>query len=788
MFVRLRWCEHAPGPPRPGASPWWRLVLALAALLVAALPVAGAAEPVPRPGNLEEAEPASPTGFSLPPVPLAYRVELTLEPGTGEFRGRETIRWQRPGSAPIRAIPLHLYLNAFSNQETTWMRESGGFARDLPARLEDEDWGFVRLDRVVRLPADGGGTGGGTPLEHRFVRPDDGNPFDTSLAEVVLDRPLAAGETLVLEIEFSGKFPRIIARTGCTAGFCLGGQWYPKLGVYELPGTRGATAERWVAHQFHGPTEFYAEFADYDVTLDVPAGTTVAATGVATPAAEPAAPGRERHRFVQRAVHDFAFVASPGLEILERDHVPPGRTAPVRLRCAFPAGAANRRQAERALDAAVGAMDVLGRAIGPYPYDVLTIVLPPWQGRFAVGMEYPTFITGLVADPILETGLLAGVRLPEITVLHEFAHQYFYGMVATCEQEDAFLDEGFTQYWEGRATRELYGRQTSGGSFLGRPVDVLDRGRLQLAGQRDEIRDPVLRRPSWLYWPGTGNTGIYTRTRLLLDTIDRRFGTKTVDAIFRAYFARWRFRHPGPADFLAVAREVGGDEIADLVLEEWTSPRVADYRVEDVEVKRWNPPRGRAFLPGGEEAPASLAGEKDEMDRVAALPPVAERWLERDGNLHVRVSDPGYAEPDGTVVPGGRRWTAVPLDVARAAGVPGAPGGDGAADDDPRPWRSVVRITGPGRRHLPVRVRLVFEDGAVFEETWDGRAPWREYLAIRPARLERIEIDPGGELALDAGPFGNGRLREPPTAPVRDWRAWFGALAAWLAAGVTSWL
>ncbi len=759
----------------------------LAALLVLAVAPARAVAAAPGAAPPAEGDACCPTGFPLPAAPLSYRVELTLDPATREFHGRETIRWRRPGSSPIETVPLHLYLNAFSNQEATWMRESGEFARNVPDKLREEDWGFVRLDRVSRLPADDAASTPATPLEHRFIRPDDGNPFDTSLAEVVLDRPLAAGETLVLEIEFSGRFPKIIARTGCNAGFCLGGQWYPKPGVYELPGTRGATAERWVAHQFHGPTEFYAEFADYDVTLDVPAGTVVAATGVEVPAEGEAGEGRERHRFVQRAVHDFAFVAGRGLAVLERDHRPPGRTAPVRLRCVFPEGPANRRQAKRALDAAAGAMDVLGRAVGPYPYDVLTVVLPPWQGRFAVGMEYPTFVTGLVADPLLDTGLLGKIRLPEITVLHEFAHQYFYGMVATCEQEDAFLDEGFTQYWEGRATRELYGRESSGGFLLGRPIDVLDRGRMQLAGKLDDIRDPVLRRPSWLYWPGTGSTEVYTRTRLLLDTIERRFGTDTVNGIFREYFRRWRFRHPGPADFLAVAREVGGEEVAALVLEEWTSPRAADYRVEDLEVERWNPPRGRAFLPGEEDVPAVLEGKKDEMERVAALPPVAARWLEKDGNLHVRISDPGVAEPDGTVVPGGRRWVAVPLDVARAGAAPATEGRDGA-DDDPRPWRSRVTIVGPGRRHLPVRVRLVFEDGAVFEETWDGRAPWREYLAIRPARLERVEIDPAGELALDAGPFGNGRMREPAAAPVRDWRAWFGALAAWLAAGVTSWL
>ena len=39
-----------------------------------------------------------------------------------------------------------------------------------------------------------------------------------------------------------------------------------------------------------------------------------------------------------------------------------------------------------------------------------------------------------------------GMLLPELVVEHEFGHQYWYGMVATNEFEDAWMDEGINSY------------------------------------------------------------------------------------------------------------------------------------------------------------------------------------------------------------------------------------------------------------------------------------------------------------------------------------------------------
>ena len=93
-----------------------------------------------------------------------------------------------------------------------------------------------------------------------------------------LPQPVAPGASTTLDIDFFDQLPRVVARTGYYGSFPLIAQWFPKIGVLELPGERGATAPRWNAHEFHLHSEFYADFGSYDVRITVPKGYTVGST------------------------------------------------------------------------------------------------------------------------------------------------------------------------------------------------------------------------------------------------------------------------------------------------------------------------------------------------------------------------------------------------------------------------------------------------------------------------------------------------------------------------------
>ena len=76
--------------------------------------------------------------------------------------------------------------------------------------------------------------------------------------------------------------------------------------------------------------------------------------------------------------------------------------------------------------------------------------LPP-TANGAGGMEYPTLVTGASAQSDNP-----GYEL-ERTLVHEIAHQYWYGLIASNEFEEAWLDEGFTSYTEDKLMASIYG-------------------------------------------------------------------------------------------------------------------------------------------------------------------------------------------------------------------------------------------------------------------------------------------------------------------------------------------
>ena len=155
-----------------------------------------------------------------------YEIEVVLDPESHRLEGVEKIRWTNRTDAATDELYFHLYLNAFAGSRTTFMREA-----DWPSlrnRTESNgDWGWIQVDRMVL--DDGSDL---LPVKE-FVRPDDNNPDDFSLARVKLPRVVEPGGVVDLEIEFKAQLPRVVARTGFVGDFHFVGQWFPKLAVFK---------------------------------------------------------------------------------------------------------------------------------------------------------------------------------------------------------------------------------------------------------------------------------------------------------------------------------------------------------------------------------------------------------------------------------------------------------------------------------------------------------------------------------------------------------------------------
>jgi hypothetical protein len=502
-----------------------------------------------------------------------YTLAATLDPVTHTIIGRGRLTWRNISSVPASELRFHLYWNAWRDRSSSWFRER----RDPLSGRAARDPGSIELTRLSRSHAAGvqdllSGL--------RFIAPDDGNVDDRTVASVPLDAPVSPGGVVDLDLEWTARVPRTFARTGVIGNYFFIGHWFPKIAVLEDTG--------WNSHQFHADTEFFADYGLYDVSLTVPSGWIVGATGREQSRTDNRN-GTTTHRYVQADVHDFAWTTSPAfIEVRRRLDVP--RTAGVHVRLLLQPEHAN--QAERHFEAAAHALTKFSEWFGPYPYsqltivDPVTVVNPRAQGEDTGGMEYPTIVT-------------AGTRWssswrsdePEDVVIHEIGHQFWQGVVANNEFEHAWLDEGLTSYATGRLMTDAYPNRFVvveryfGGllpwTYLDVPL-VRDVHSNYLLGYRSAPDWDAPSKPSWQYAPASRGPLTYAKTALWLTALERMFGWDMVQGMLSAFYASSTFRHPKPDELFAIASSKSGRDLTWFFDAVHRSAATFDYAVDDV--------------------------------------------------------------------------------------------------------------------------------------------------------------------------------------------------------------
>ena len=470
---------------------------------------------------------------ALSPRIANYAIAVNLDTDKKLLTAHERITWHNPADVAVGDLQFHLYLNAFRGPSSTLAKESGGLFRG--ETLKEEDAGWVEIDSLR--------TAEGVNLREglEFIQPDDTNHADRTVARVPLPRPVPPHGTIVLDLTFRSKLPRVVERSGFWNDFFFVGQWFPKLGVFEVPGQRFATRPGWNCHQYHANTEFYADFGVYDVDITLPSKFIVGSSGALVREVEHG-DGTKTVSCHAEDIHDFAWSASPRFVVLTSSWHGVAIRALVQPEH-LSAGA-------RYLASLKGALQYFDDHVGPYPYPTFTIIDPPHGAEAAGGMEYPTLVTVetfKVAEPC--------TRFPEIVTVHEFGHNYWYGMVANNEFEEGWMDEGINQYYEMRIMDYLYGSSTSAVAAWGVNIGDTEFDRFSYTSMDNPSIAPIST-PTWKLPRRGGSAITYFKTATVMQTLDGLLGRAVMDSIMKTYFQRWRFRHPCRRDFVAVFNEL----------------------------------------------------------------------------------------------------------------------------------------------------------------------------------------------------------------------------------------
>lgn len=240
---------------------------------------------------------------------------------------------------------------------------------------------------------------------------------DNNACKVEFGFSLNPKESVVVELVFKLKLANCTHRLGFIDGFVNLGNCYPILAVYE-------NGEFNITPYYSSGDPFYSECANYEVTFNYPEKYTLSHSGSIVESVVEG--GVKTDKLKAKAVRDFALNLSDNYAVLE------GSVGYTKVRVLTANGDEN---ASKYLEASVRAVTLFNKLFGEYPYETLDVAFTPFLHG---GMEYPNLV--YIANDITDFNTIIKV------VVHEIAHQWWYGVVGNNEISDAWFDESLAEY------------------------------------------------------------------------------------------------------------------------------------------------------------------------------------------------------------------------------------------------------------------------------------------------------------------------------------------------------
>ncbi len=484
---------------------------------------------------------------------LKYSIQAELDTKENSITGFETIVYKNNSPSTLDFIWFHIWPNAYSNDSTALIQQ---IRNDSSRSKKMEDFGTGSIEglafKVNNEPA------------KTEAHP---NPRYVDIIKVLLNKPLAPGDSVTISTPFKVKLPPYFSRSGHADGQIMACQWYPKPAVYDKDG--------WHEFPYLDMGEFYSEYGDYTVSITLPADYVVGATGVLQTAEElnaykkvgaknaanrkgkpelykPTGKGAKKTlRYFAEGVPDFAWFADKDLVIqYDTAQLPQGKVVD-----AF-AYYHNKEGTiwNNSIDYIKDGVRQYSKWIGEYGYPVVQVVEGP-KNNSSGGMEYP-MIT-LITSPD------AKVETLDAVIAHEIGHNWFMSMIGSNERKHTWMDEGLNTYYQFRYEAEKYRSNSIFGEsipeelkkmpadeFLGVIYNTIGEN-IPMQSAMDIPADQFITSEEY---------GLisYVKTALWMYLLEAAVGTEKLDSAVQNYFTKWKNKHPGPEDMKAAFEEVIG--------------------------------------------------------------------------------------------------------------------------------------------------------------------------------------------------------------------------------------
>jgi hypothetical protein len=478
----------------------------------------------------EESQIVEPPKTEINEGPIVkYSIDAQLLPEARKVIGTEILTWLNSSEVSVDHLCFHLYYNAFRSEKTTYLREAKYYkkSKDQLAKMK---FGEIRIRELEII---GEGANEALTEKIRFISPDDANEDDRTVMEIPLRKPLEPGQSIELKFLFELTLPQIFARTGEEDDYFFIAQWFPKIGVLQRDGL-------WNCHQFHRNSEFFADFGEYHVNISLPEKYILGATGNLVKS-EKHVDGTITYTFEEKNIHDFAWTAYPKFQKYTEKIKLKGNPHETTIVLLLSPKHGDAR--ERYLSSVKFALEFFAEHIFPYPYKKITVVDPPAEGQNSGGMEYPTLITGGH-----HSMMPASVKMVELVTIHEFGHQYWYGIVGNDEFREAWLDEGVNSFFE-LEILDAYFKNSA--SAVNSSIVKIDSWEIERVRYASLLPGDNVNQYSWLFLNGSqyGNN-VYSKAAIFLRSLKNFVGKEKMYDFLKYYAEKYKFKHPTTDDFI----------------------------------------------------------------------------------------------------------------------------------------------------------------------------------------------------------------------------------------------
>lgn len=580
-----------------------------------------------------------------------YEIQVTLNDTTHSLSGHTLIHYKNQSPDTLFQLYFHLWPNAYRDQSTALAKQLLQQGKLDFYFSKDSQLGYIsNLDFAID------GQKANWALD----------PKNPDIAIIALANPVFPGQKIDISTPFYIKIPASFSRLGHIGQSYQITQWYPKPAVYDREG--------WHPMPYLDNGEFYSEFGTFEVAIQLPDNYVVGATGVLQEESEkaflmqrheatkayldsldylsfdiveeafpPSSTALKTLHFKAENVHDFAWFADKRFKVLsDQVQLPNGQL--IETQVLFTQS--EEGYWKKAMDYLKRSLLFYSEKVGDYPYPQCTVV----QSALSAGggMEYPmiTVIDEVGSDYFLDE-----------VITHEVGHNWFYGILANNERQYAWMDEGINTYYEQRYLKAFQIPAEDTAVAYREMATPFERYRLAYQYQARSRKEQAPSTPAAKFSTNNYWLGAYEKPALAFYMLENYLGTVNFDRAMQAYYQKWQFKHPSPADFQAHLESTTGESLDWLFDGLLGSNDPLDYAIQRVK-KEGNQLAIVVKNKGAISSPIAIGGIKDDqIKNISWHQPTGAQTtiLLADEDYDQIVIDPLNWTPD--LIPQNNEWS-----------------------------------------------------------------------------------------------------------------------------------